>query len=645
LKLSDPVAWEWVGYTNLGPYPRSGAVAVYDAPAHGMVVFGGELDGHDMSDTWRLALDDDTWAAGFSGTPPTKGYGASAAFDALRRRMLVIAAFDSLMYQIDLATKVWSVVTTGPCPERGLGTRPIAYDIPRDRLILRAGGTWELNLSGTPTWTQLVTGGTPPPDARGTVLYDAPRDRMLQVRDDGTVWALSLDGQPTWTSIANPPLPTGTHVTRVVHDLAHDRLVFFGGDPENDTWAFDLASSTWSLLVPGSPIPKVESPTAVVVRPWDAMVILASAVWRFPMSGTGVFQEVTTAGTGPAATSGNAAIYDPVRDRMIVFSGNQVYALSTGATPTWSLLTPTGTPPPSRTAAHAIYDPIRDRMVVFGGNAGTPLMDTWALSLSGTPEWSQLAPGSALPQLSTNVLVYDSRRDSVVVIGTHDSGSFTASYWMPLDAPGTWTSLGVLPSRQFFAAEYDSMADRVRLFGGKAIPPSISVTDELLEMRPDGAWIQTPAGSMKPLPGYGQTLIRDPARNRLVMFGGRETFASAPVPQPTWSCSEVWFAVPTSLVGVNPRSRSAGGALAFRRLWLAATDHIAFELDGLGDGAAVVEVFDVSGRRLGAATVPAGGPGSGSGTVALGSAARSGIVLVRVRQNELAAVRRFAVLR
>ena len=50
-------------------------------------------------------------------------------------------------------------------------------------------------------------------------------------------------------------------------------------------------------------------------------------------------------------------------------------ALSLAGTPAWSALAPSGTPPSWRYMHSAIYDPVRDRMVVFGGSS---LNDVWA---------------------------------------------------------------------------------------------------------------------------------------------------------------------------------------------------------------------------------------------------------------------------
>ena len=138
------------------------------------------------------------------------------------------------------------------------------------------------------------------------------------------------------------------------------------------------------------------------------------------------------------------------------------------------------------------------------------------------------------------------------------------------------------------------------------------------------------------------TLTRDPARERFVIFGGYENTPGLGETG-AYASGSVWFARdPQTVLDVNPPA-SAAGTLAFRRLWLAAPDRIAFELEGLGEGAATVEVFDVAGRRLGTTKLP---QGARSGAVSLSEAARPGIVVARAQQGPAsAASRRLAVLR
>jgi hypothetical protein len=107
-------------------------------------------------------------------------------------------------------------------------------------------------------------------------------------------------------------------------------------------------------------------------------------MWALSMAGSPAWSALTPSGSG---RYGHTAIYDPVRDRMVVFGGfyggsgqlNDVQALSLAGSPAWSVL-PSA---PSARAWHtAIYDPMRDRMVVFGGGKDGGAYysdDAWAL--------------------------------------------------------------------------------------------------------------------------------------------------------------------------------------------------------------------------------------------------------------------------
>src|SRR5437762_8982329 len=103
---------------------------------------------------------------------------------------------------------------------------------------------------------------------------------------------------------------------------------------------------------------------------------------------------------------------------------NQVWALSLTGTPTWSSIVPLGTPPPPRVGHLAVYDPVRDRMLVFGGERSpapqtiVALNDVWELTLGGTPTWTQLLPSGAPPSPRWLVAgAYDSGADRLLVFG------------------------------------------------------------------------------------------------------------------------------------------------------------------------------------------------------------------------------------
>ena len=87
--------------------------------------------------------------------------------------------------------------------------------------------------------------------------------------------------------------------------------------------------------------------------------------------------------TGPR--SQHTAIYDPVRQRMVVYGGgfywNDVWALSL-TTLEWTQLFPQGRPVAGRIGHGAVYDPARDAMVIFGGPG---LNDIWSLDFAAYP--------------------------------------------------------------------------------------------------------------------------------------------------------------------------------------------------------------------------------------------------------------------
>src|SRR5262249_32908629 len=182
------------------------------------------------------------------------------------------------------------------------------------------------------------------------------------------------------------------------------------------------------------------------------------------------------AGAPPAARSGHSAVYDPVRRRMIVFGGqgdgggvlNDVWALALDGSPAWSPLAPMGTPPQARARQVAIYDPPRDRLVVFGGDQGSlyqVLGDTWALSLGSTPAWTLIVPSGAGPDpRSRSDAIYDPNGDRMVVHGGSQAPSFSTFYdtWILSLSTNQWTWLGDnAPVLHAAGAAYDPVRTRM----------------------------------------------------------------------------------------------------------------------------------------------------------------------------------------
>ena len=78
-------------------------------------------------------------------------------------------------------------------------------------------------------------------------------------------------------------------------------------------------------------------------------------------------------------------------------------------------------------------------MLVFGGNTGALQNDVWALSLAGTPEWTQLIPSGTLPiARAWHTAIYDSARDRMLVFGGSDYwSSYRNDVWVLEWSSGT----------------------------------------------------------------------------------------------------------------------------------------------------------------------------------------------------------------
>jgi hypothetical protein len=181
----------------------------------------------------------------------------------------------------------------------------------------------------------------------------------------------------------------------------------------------------------------------------------------------------------------------------VVFGGsnssgylNDVWALSLAGTPAWTQLTPSATPPSARWGHSAIRDPVRDCMVVFGGSG--PLNDVWALSLAGTPAWAQLTPSGTQPGARDwHSAVYDPVRDRIVVFGGDNGAGPLNDVWaLMLAGTPAWMQLtpsGTPPgARYWHSAIYDPARDHMVVFGGRN---SSDHLDEVWEL----AWSPTVA--------------------------------------------------------------------------------------------------------------------------------------------------------
>jgi hypothetical protein len=468
LSLSGVPAWTALAPTGTPPVARFDHNAIYDPVRDRMVVFGGWTAGGRLADVWVMPLASPAWTAlSPDGWPPNATDAPSAVYDSARDAMLVVGGLGSGSSHVTASSlsfadpPTWTQLYFEGTQPAARFHQAVIYDPVRDRAVLFGGATesggarndvWALALADPPAWTDLTRTGTPPKGRNfASAIYDAARARMVVFGGatvggllPGDLWALSLSGAPAWSALAPTGTPPGLRYGHsAIHDGPGDRMVVFGGLTSgsqylNEVWMLSLADPpAWTQLAPAGTAPTPRAYHTAIHDPVrNRMLVFGGTgfdgvsygtyndVWALSLAGAPAWTQLAPAGTPPYTRREHSAIYDPPRDRMVVFGGdvswlvNDAHALSLAGTPTWTALSPSGTKPTARRGHSAIYDPLRDRMVVFGGNSPSASADTWALSLTGSTAWSALSPADVPPDArSTHVAVYDAARDRMVAFG------------------------------------------------------------------------------------------------------------------------------------------------------------------------------------------------------------------------------------
>lgn len=279
------------------PATRGEMNGVYDEARGRIVVYGGNtaapVDCMPMfelvSEMWAFHLDCSSWER----LEPAGGPGIRArhatTVDTRRNRMIAFGgrtregfgAYTNYadVWAFDLATDTWSEITTsgeGPSPR---SSAVIAYDEPRDRLIVMGGNTSTsgLTLTGaddtyaldlaTGAWSRIEGTGPAPRLFHGGVvmgeeLFVYGGTPTFDGPFHGDTWALDLRTD-TWRLVndasSNPaPLPRfGAELyadparNRIIMAMGHDFGPPAGPGNMNDVWALEVTTGTWTMLQPG----------------------------------------------------------------------------------------------------------------------------------------------------------------------------------------------------------------------------------------------------------------------------------------------------------------------------------------------------------------------------------------------------------
>jgi hypothetical protein len=326
-------------------------------------------------------------------------------------------------------------------------------------------------------------------------------------------------------SAAFAAAPSGRTATRMVYNTETAHMILFGGTTKVDAGtrqSYDLAD-TWE---------------------WNG----DRWVQLYPAH-------------SPKGRSFHTMVYDSNHDRVLLFGGKSgtATANATQFNDTWSFdgadWTQINTPnaPSTRIYPGSTFDPLRDRMVLFGGTTvssdgktSTNLYDTW--EFDGTT-WKQTSATG--PILIKPILVYDSTRNRVVMVGTNDK-NVTVMYTYD-GAAGSWTPLtpATLPTCAVDAQmAYSQHDDKIVLFGGVCTDSDIAGDTWSY----DGTnWTKLDATALSPDRLASEAFAYDASRQEIVLFGGTLAFGN-PTGATRIFKDNIWAIAPDPQGSPAPRS-------------------------------------------------------------------------------------------
>jgi hypothetical protein len=459
----------------------------------------------------------------------------------LCRIAVLTAAVSSLLSPLPARAQdgTWSSVTGGlntPGPRREHGA---IFDRAHQRYLIFNGregpadpyvlmnDVWVLDVSGTPTWSHMTINGALPGERHSPQWgYDAARNRVLIFGGYGKhyptspsyeylndVWQLSLEGDPQWTELFPAgQTPTGRLAGAAVYDPMRQRFVGFGGtiNAPVDTWVLNLRGEpAWQPLpIDGNRPNGGWGMTSVYDAKGDRMLIFGGSiddsyygsnndVWELSLRGLPQWTKLAPSGVRPKARRSGAAIFDALRNRMVIYGGfdavpgsdqfvGDTWALDFNVDPpAWTELQPAGTIPSGRDAVSAAYDPLSDRMIVYGGWSGTNfLQDTEFLGWSGISAEAQMSATTSTTPSTAHIEwnVQNATGPNAAVYRRNGGGVWSALAEAEVDATGHMAYDDATVSA---GNQYDYMmvvgSQRGETFGGAAtvtVPIATGVNEE-----------------------------------------------------------------------------------------------------------------------------------------------------------------------
>jgi galactose oxidase-like protein len=287
-----------------------------------------------------------------------------------------------------------------------------------------------------------------------------------------------------WTRLApggDAPPPREDHTWTV--DAASGTAWLFGGRDgamvHDDLWSYNLATDRWTRVEASG-----DAPAARFGHTGTWVEGVGLVVWS-GQSGGDFFADIHA--------------YDPATNR-------------------WTRLPDAGSAPEARYGSCAALGPDGRMWISHGFTHAGRFADTRAYDF-GTGAWADVTPADAGPvKRCLHDCLWSPDGRLVLYAGQTDGVAALGDLWT-LDPAGGWTEAAAPepPARQLYALAASGTTGWV--FGGRGSDGK--VLDDFWTLQLETlAWQPVPAAGERPESRAGATLIADPARSRLLLFGG-----------------------------------------------------------------------------------------------------------------------------
>jgi hypothetical protein len=335
-------------------------------------------------------------------------------------------------------------------------------------------------------------------------------------------------------------------------------VMYLGSSSAGDqTWQFD--GTTWAKMSPSTPV-GVSNPVMAYVPAMEKVVLFGGDHSGSITSRMYVWDGANWMLRGPFANLQRKehAMTDDGTGRLFVYGGCTAVSTTTCNTVLGTTMFYDGATwvqeelPPGRIGAAAAYLPGGKIVRIGGGadfNSAVQPAPTWELTRRG---WQSFPAGPGAndspPGLLAASMIYDSRRDQLVLFGGTTDGSTITDDRTWLRTGTTWTAVHPTPSppaRAAAAMAYDASRGTTLLFGGLGTGSTFR-GDTWIWNGTSWTEVTTPGPSAR----SGSAMAYDPINEVIVLFAG--SAGTSAIGDDTWIWNGTGWTEVTTRVGNQP---------------------------------------------------------------------------------------------